>query len=183
MLILTIAKLKICFLIALVKVYVSLIPTVEKNRKCFFLRIFTGNNPDEISVWRSNAALPRNFFRKFYFDLKTPKMILKQGYLSIRNCHLPKKGFFTVLGALFCFSGCCPMILDYFLIRAGEIAESLRNKTDEDVIIACAKILHEECNSYKFDIDNSYSDANDINISSITIVSWLLSLSDLLLSM
>ena len=75
------------------------------------------------------------------------------------------------------------MILGYFLIRAGEIAESLRSKTDDDVIIACTKILHEECNSYKFDIDNSYSDATDVNISSITIVSWLPALSDLLLSM
>ena len=48
--------------------------------------------------------------------------------------------------------------------RAGEIAESFRSKTDDDVIIACAKILREGCNSYKFDVDNSYCDANDVNI-------------------
>ena len=50
-------------------------------------------------------------------------------------------------------------------VRAGEIAESLRSKTDDDVIIACTKILREECNSYYFDIDNSDCDANDLNLS------------------
>ena len=50
-------------------------------------------------------------------------------------------------------------------VRAGEIAESLRSKTDEDIIIACAKTLREECNSYNFDIDYSYCDANDVTIS------------------
>ena len=54
-------------------------------------------------------------------------------------------------------------------VRVGEIAESLGSKTDDDVIIACAKILREECNSYKFDIDNSYCDGNDVNISLINI--------------
>ena len=50
-------------------------------------------------------------------------------------------------------------------VRAGEIAESLRSKIDDNVIIACAKILSEECNSYKFDTDCRYCDANDVNIS------------------
>ena len=50
-------------------------------------------------------------------------------------------------------------------VRAGEIAESLSSKTDDDIIIACAKILREESNSYNFDIDNCYCDANDVNIS------------------
>ena len=50
-------------------------------------------------------------------------------------------------------------------VRAGEITESLRSETDDGVIIACAKILREECSSYNFDVDNSYCDANDVNIS------------------
>ena len=48
-------------------------------------------------------------------------------------------------------------------VCAGEIAESLRSNND-NVIIACAKILREECNSYNFDIDNSYCHGNDVNI-------------------
>ena len=31
-------------------------------------------------------------------------------------------------------------------VHAGETAESLSSKTDDDVIIACAKIMREECN-------------------------------------
>ena len=50
-------------------------------------------------------------------------------------------------------------------VHAGEIVESSHSKTDDDVVIACTKILREKCNSYKFDIDNSYCDANDVNIS------------------
>ena len=50
-------------------------------------------------------------------------------------------------------------------VRAVEIAESPRSETDDDLIIACAKILREECNAYNFDIDNSYCNTNDANIS------------------
>ena len=50
-------------------------------------------------------------------------------------------------------------------VRAGEIVESLHSKTDDNVIIACAKILREECNSCKFDIDNNYCETYDVNIS------------------
>ena len=50
-------------------------------------------------------------------------------------------------------------------VRAGEIVESLCSKTDDNVIIVCAKILSEECNSYKSDTDCRYYDANDVNIS------------------
>ena len=39
--------------------------------------IQSGNNPEEISVRQSDTALPRNFFSKFYFDLKMPKMVFK----------------------------------------------------------------------------------------------------------
>ena len=59
-----------------------------------------GNNPEEISIWQLDAALPLNFFWKFYFDLKMPKMVFKQGYLSISN---QTKCPFTVLSALFLF--------------------------------------------------------------------------------
>ena len=45
--------------------------------------------------------------------------------------------------------------------RAGEVVESLHSKTDDNLIIACTKILREGCNSCKFDIDNNYCDAND----------------------
>ena len=58
----------------------------------------TGNNPEEVSVRQLDAALPHNFFSKFYFDLKMPKMVFKQGYLSI----VTKQGvLFAVLSALF----------------------------------------------------------------------------------
>ena len=43
----------------------------------------------------------------------------------------------------------------------GEIAESLCSKADDGVR---KNITNEECNLYKFDIDNSYCDANDVNI-------------------
>ena len=36
--------------------------------------------------------------------------------------------------------------------------------TDDDVIIACRKILREECNSYNFDIYKSCCDGHDVNI-------------------
>ena len=52
------------------------------------------------------------FFSKLYFDLKMPKMVFKQWYLSISN---QTKSPFTILSAFFCSSGCCPMILDYSL--------------------------------------------------------------------
>ena len=70
------------------------------------------NNPEEISVWQSGAALPPIFFLKFYFDLKMSKMVFKQRYHSISN---QTKCLFTVLSALFCSSGCCPLILDHSL--------------------------------------------------------------------
>ena len=50
-------------------------------------------------------------------------------------------------------------------VHGGEIAESVRSITDDNVIIARTKILREECNSYSFEIDNSYYDTNDVNIS------------------
>ena len=37
----------------------------------------SGNNPEEISVRQSDAALPRDFFSKCCFDLKMPKMVFK----------------------------------------------------------------------------------------------------------
>ena len=89
-----------------------------------------GNNPEEVNVWQSDVALPRDFFLKFYFDLKMSKRIFKQGYLSISKCHLPNKMpfqqnarlsalflFFQMLPLpFFCFSRCCPMILNYSLV-------------------------------------------------------------------
>ena len=48
-------------------------------------------------------------------------------------------------------------------VHAGEKAESLRSETNDYVNIACTKISRGKCNSYKFDIDNSYCDANDVN--------------------
>ena len=75
-----------------------------------------GNNPEEISVWQSDAALPRDFLLKFYFDLKMPKMISKQEYSSINNYHLLNEvPFYNSKCLFFCSSGCCPMILDYSL--------------------------------------------------------------------
>ena len=59
-----------------------------------------GNNPEEMSVQQSHAALPHNFFSKFYFDVKSPKMVFKQGYLSISN---QTKCPFTVVSAFFLF--------------------------------------------------------------------------------
>ena len=37
----------------------------------------SGNKPEKISVWKSDAALPRDFLLKFYFDMKMPKMVSK----------------------------------------------------------------------------------------------------------
>ena len=54
-------------------------------------------------------------FSKSYFDLKMPKIFFKQGYLSNSNHYLPKKCPFTVLGAVFLFFECFPVILDYCL--------------------------------------------------------------------
>ena len=50
-------------------------------------------------------------------------------------------------------------------VHGGEIAESFCSITDDNVIIARTKILREECNSYSFEIDNNYCDANDVNVS------------------
>ena len=81
----------------------------EKACKCSHCRFepsgfysirLSGNNPEDISIWQSDAALPCNFFSKFYFDLKMPKMVFKQRYFSINNqTNCP----FTVLSALFLF--------------------------------------------------------------------------------
>ena len=56
------------------------------------------NNPEEISIQQSNTALPPDF--------------------STNNHYLPKCTF-TVLSALLCSSGCCPMIPDYSLLGQG----------------------------------------------------------------
>ena len=47
--------------------------------------------------------LSQDIFSKCYFDLKMPKMVFKQGYLSISNCHLPNKMPF--------YSSKCPFFL------------------------------------------------------------------------
>ena len=74
------------------------------------------NNPEEISVWQSNTALPPDFFSKFYFDLKLPKVVFKRGTLVLATAIYQTNCPFTVLSALFCSSGRCPMILDYSLM-------------------------------------------------------------------
>ena len=62
----------------------------------------TVNNPEEISVRQSDAALHHNLFSKFYFDLKMPKMVFKQGLATLVS--VTKQGaLFTVLSGLFLF--------------------------------------------------------------------------------
>ena len=56
------------------------------------------------------------FFSKFYFDLKLPKMVFKRGTLVLATAIYQTNCPFTVLSALFCSSGRCPMILDYSLM-------------------------------------------------------------------
>ena len=99
----------------------------------------SGNNPEEISVLQSDTALPRDFFSKFYFDLKMPKMVFKQGYLSISNCHLPNEEPF--------YSSKCPFFQPKCLIYN---EENLHNSQHQDcfetflftrLIIASSTIL------------------------------------------
>ena len=68
----------------------------------------TENNPEKISFRQSNAALPRGFLSKFCFDLKMPKMVLKQGYPSTSNYHLPNQVPF--------YSSKCPFLLFWMLL-------------------------------------------------------------------
>ena len=43
----------------------------------FFSKIIPGNNPEKISVPKSDASLPPDFLLKLYFDKTMPKMVSK----------------------------------------------------------------------------------------------------------
>ena len=78
----------------------------------------TVNNPEEISVRQSHTALRHNFFSKFFFDLKMPKMVFKQRQLP--QYQQPNKvSFLQFQVSFFCSSGCCPLIVDYSLQDLG----------------------------------------------------------------